>query len=444
MNRLLDIAKQRAESAEVYRLKQRVVPVHFAPNGISGVEVRRTEGVALRVVADGRIGYVASTDLAHPEEIADAAVAAAEFGPEASFEFPDVPAKPLDGLSVPETAALPIERLVAFGEEVRRCLVNARPDAEPSVGVDLEVEEISVHNTRGMETSEQSAQIKVSAGLRQTRSGDILSVFRDFQARTIGELSAEACASQVLDQMALAADIVVAPSGEMPLVFTPNAAIALVLPLMFGLNGELASTGMSPLPAKVGELLFDPAFSVFDDGRNITGSIPGAFDPEGTPTQRTTLVDRGVLQGFFHDRRSAQRMGAEPTGNGYKGGLMSVFEPRGYRSQPGAIFSHFEVGDGGASQQELIREVKNGLLIDDVLGLGQGNLLAGEFSNNVGIGYRIENGRITGRVKDVMISGNSYDLLKDHLIGLGDDPGWFAGRVLAPSIAVRGVSVASK
>ena len=121
-----------------------------------------------------------------------------------------------------------------------------------------------------------------------------------------------------------------------------------------------------------------------------------------------------------------------------------MFEAREYRSQPGAIFSHFEVAKGAASQKELIREVKDGLLIDDVLGLGQGNLLAGEFSNNVGLGYRIEDGRIAGRVKDVMISGNSYDLLKDHLIGLGNDPGWFAGRVLSPSIAVRGVSVASK
>jgi len=137
-------------------------------------------------------------------------------------------------------------------------------------------------------------------------------------------------------------------------------------------------------------------------------------------------------------------MGVEPTGNGLKGGLTSVFGHRQFRPLPEAMFSHFEVATGAASQEDLIREVDNGLLIDSVLGLGQGNILAGEFSNNVAVGYRIENGRVTGRVKDVMISGNSYDLLKGHLLGVGDDPGWFAGRLFSPSIAVSGVNVASR
>ena len=444
MQALLDKAKGRTEYSEIYHLKQRVVPVKFAPGGISSAEARRVEGVAMRVVVDDRFGYVASTDLAHSDDIVDAAVTAAAYGAEADLAFPDTPANSLEGLHASGTATQSVESLVALGEEIRRRLAEARPDAEASVGVTLVVDEISYHNTHRVDAAEQSSAIKVSVELARSKPGDVFTVDRGFQARTLSELAVESCTHEVLHLMGLAEDIVAAPSGEMPVVLTSHAAIALVLPLMFSLNGELAGTGMSPFAAKVGETLFDNAFCLCDDGRNVAGSIAGAFDTEGTPTQRTVLIDRGTLQGFFHDRRSAQRMGVEPTGNGLKGGLTSVFGHRQFRPLPEAMFSHFEVATGAASQEDLIREVDNGLLIDSVLGLGQGNILAGEFSNNVAVGYRIENGRVTGRVKDVMISGNSYDLLKGHLLGVGDDPGWFAGRLFSPSIAVSGVNVASR
>ena len=286
--------------------------------------------------------------------------------------------------------------------------------------------------------------IRISVALTRSEPGDVFAIGRGFRARTMDELSVEGCTREVLELMGLAENTVPAPSGNMPVVFTPTGAVALLLPVMLGLNGELASTGLSPFAEKVGEPLLDPRLCLYDDGRNLAGSIPGAFDAEGTSTQRTTLVDRGVVQRFYHDRRSAQRMGAESTGNGLKGGLKSVFGHREFRPVPEATFSHFELARGDASQEELIREVGSGLLVVSVHGLGQGNLLGGEFSNNVAVGYLIENGRIAGRVKDVMISGNSYDLLKDHLLGLGSNPQWFVGRLLSPSIAVDGISVVSR
>jgi PmbA protein len=77
------------------------------------------------------------------------------------------------------------------------------------------------------------------------------------------------------------------------------------------------------------------------------------------------------------------------------------------------------------------------------MGATQGNVLGGDFSGNVLLGYKIEHGKITGRVKDTMVFGNVYDLLKD-IMAIGNDARWVGGRLKAPSIYCPSISVASK
>jgi PmbA protein len=75
----------------------------------------------------------------------------------------------------------------------------------------------------------------------------------------------------------------------------------------------------------------------------------------------------------------------------------------------------------------MVKSIDEGLLVHDVLGMGQGNPISGQFSVNVQLGYAIRNGEIVGRVKDVMLAGNVYEALND-IVGIGDDPEWIVGR----------------
>jgi PmbA protein len=444
MRALLEKARERAEQAEVYHLKQRTVPVEFTPGGVSAIEVRHIEGVALRAVVDDRLGYAASTDMEHPKAMVDSAVAMAAHGEACCLTFPDVAPDLLDGICVPETEALEAEQLLHLGDEVCERIGNARSDIETTTAVRLVIDEVRVVNTNGLDVKEKSALIEIEIGLSRSRLGEILVLEESFRARAIQELTAERCTDRLVNLLELAQDTVPAPSGETAVVFAPSATVACLLPILMGMNGKLVLAGLSPLAQKVGQRVFDPKLGLVDDGRNAAGAIAGSFDVEGVPMQRTPLVERGIVCSFYHDLTSAQLANREPTGNGLKGGLKGVLGQRGFRPSPEASFSNVVVDSGAASQDELIREIKNGLLVDTVLGLGQGNLFAGEFSNNVSVAYRIENGRITGRVKDVMISGNSYDLLRNHVIGVGNDPQWFMGRLLSPSLAVAGVSVTAR
>jgi PmbA protein len=91
----------------------------------------------------------------------------------------------------------------------------------------------------------------------------------------------------------------------------------------------------------------------------------------------------------------------------------------------------------------MIKDVKEGLIVDTLIGAEQGNILNGDFSGNVLLGYKIENGEITGRVKDTMVAGNVYQLLK-QIEAIGKDARWVEGFLLTPCLYCSGLSVASK
>ena len=137
------------------------------------------------------------------------------------------------------------------------------------------------------------------------------------------------------------------------------------------------------------------------------------------------------MQHFYCDRRTGNQLGIETTGNGFRPSLSSYPTP--------GLFN-FLIKPGTGSLQELIEKMDNGLIVDQMLGGGGG--ISGDFSINVDLGYRVENGQVTGRVKDTMVSGNIYTALK-QLLKLGGDAEW-NGSCYTPSLIVDGLSSTGK
>ncbi len=91
----------------------------------------------------------------------------------------------------------------------------------------------------------------------------------------------------------------------------------------------------------------------------------------------------------------------------------------------------------------MVQDIKEGLVIEQLMGAEQGNVLGGDFSGNVLLGYKIENGKIVGRVKNTMVSGNVYQVLKE-IAALGKEAKWVGGGVYTPHIYCPSLAVASK
>jgi PmbA protein len=221
-------------------------------------------------------------------------------------------------------------------------------------------------------------------------------------------------------------------SGSFPVLFTPRAA-AQVLGGLFDtiLSGQTVVQNASPLADKVGEQIFDQRLTLFEDPTIGPSACP--FDDEGTPTSYTTYIEAGTVKGFYWDRRWGARGNTASTGNGFRGGL----------SRPSPDMANLCIAPGSTATADLIRGMKEGLIVDQVLGAGQSNQLAGEFSVNLDLGYKVENGEVVGRVKDTMVAGSIFEAFQ-HLEDLGDQPEWVGGGVYIPSIAFQQLGVAAR
>lgn len=216
------------------------------------------------------------------------------------------------------------------------------------------------------------------------------------------------------------------------MLFLPRAAASAVGSLFDTvLSGQAVVQKASPLADKVGETLFDQRLTLFEDP--TIGPSACTVDDEGTPTSRKVLIDRGTVMGFYWDRRWAARTGGESTGNGFRGGL----------SRPGPDLVNLCIAPGSTPVNQLIAGMEEGLIVEQVLGAGQSNQLAGEFSVNLDLGYKVEKGEIVGRVKNTMVAGSIFEAFQ-NLVDLADQPEWVGGGAYLPSMLFEKLGVAAR
>ncbi len=208
-----------------------------------------------------------------------------------------------------------------------------------------------------------------------------------------------------------------APAGEMPVVLGPGwPAILLHEAIGHGLEGDFNRKKTSAFSELVGERVAAPGVTVVDDGtiENRRGSL--TVDDEGTPTQRTVLIEDGVLTGYMQDRMNARLMGKHATGNGRRESYAHLPMPR---------MTNTVMEDGKYDPEEIIKSVKNGLYAVN-FGGGQVDITSGKFVFTCTEAYQVEDGNIGAAVKGATLIGNGPDALtKVSLIGndMALDPG---------------------
>jgi PmbA protein len=156
-------------------------------------------------------------------------------------------------------------------------------------------------------------------------------------------------------------------------------------------------------------------------------------DDEGVPTARTVLLDHGVARQYLCDLQTAAELGARSTGSAH----------RTLGSMPAPGSSVVLVEPGPTPYKDLIAGMDKGIIVEILLGAGQSNVIGGDFQGNVLLGFAVENGRITGRIKDTLVSGNVYTAFS-NVAGVASESQWVRGSVRTPAILCRGVTVSSK
>ncbi len=427
---IVEKAAGKAQGVQAVLLTQETSAVDFENDRLKSAKSSQRTQIEVKVIVDGKVGISTTTDLNDLDGVVKRALEAAEFGSPAHFELPDPQA--LKDVKIFDPALLGLEKpeMIRVGQQMMDMIKTYNPQILANAAVYKTVSRMEYANSRGAHYSSDHTDFNLGSGGQLVRGTDIL-----FAGRSLGQkkraVDTEEIAAQAIEYFRMAESIAPIESGEMPVIFTPKGLNALLLSLGLALDGKSVYLGASPLRDKLGQQIASPSLTIVDDPFIEFGPNSGAFDNEGVPRQVTTLIEKGVLRGFIYDLDTAGRVGAKPTGHGSSRSLTNLV-----------------ITPGNVPYQSMLKNTRNGLLVHEFLGLGQGNPINGEFSVNLFLGYKIENGKLVGRVKDVMLAGNAFDALKD-ITALSQEREWVSGPEswftgLVPYIQVGRLSVTAK
>jgi TldD protein len=221
----------------------------------------------------------------------------------------------------------------------------------------------------------------------------------------------QAMTDDALRQALVNLESVDAPAGEMDVVLGPGwPGILLHEAIGHGLEGDFNRKKTSAFAGLLGERVAAPGVTVVDDGTlpDRRGSL--TVDDEGTPTDRTVLIEDGILKGYMQDRMNARLMGVAPTGNGRRESFAHMPLPR-------MTNTYMESGD--RDPEDIIKSVKKGVYAVS-FGGGQVDITSGKFVFSCTEAYRIEDGKIGAPLKGATLIGNGPDALT-RVTAVGND-----------------------
>jgi PmbA protein len=429
---ILAQAQKVADAAEVFVVSLEETPVQFETNRLKHIQTKQSTSVALRLIKEGRVGYASTTGPADTQRLVADAAETAPFGAQAKFKLPEKTAYPRIDVFDASVESIPVEKMIALGEELIALITKHTPDIICEAMVAKDIVSFKLANSSGGEASYKKSVFSLSLWGTLIRGTDMLFV-GEIQSSCHPITTPREVADVVLQQLELAKNQASAPTKQLPVIFTPRGVASAIIPsLAMAFNGKIVLQGASPIGNKLGQKVFDPKLSLRDDPTLDYRPNSRPADDEGVPSQLTPLIEGGKVASFFYDLQTAALASTKSTGNGNRNGGLPSPSPTTLTIAPG------EVGF-----DDMVSDIKEGLVIEQLMGAEQGNILGGDFSGNVLLGYKIESGKIVGRVKNTMVSGNVYQALKEG-IALGSRAEWVGGFIHTPHIYCPRLSVASK
>jgi len=422
---LIEKAMKKASGAQASLWQDESTDVSFENDKLKSAKSSQSTEMSVKVIIDGKIGSSHTTDIDDVDGVVERALESAEFGSPAHFEFPK--SQKGKDVNVYDDAVLPVSKdeMMQIGEEMIALVKEYNPDIILHAGSGKSVGRSEFANSSGVKYTTEGTHFGAGVHGQWIRGTDILWAGDSFGWRK-REIDQVEIAQKAIEWFEMAEKIASIKSGEMPVIFTPEGMYVLLLALTLGFNGKNVFLGSSPLAGKLGAKIADERFSLIDNPLIDYASSSGKYDGEGVPHQVTPLIENGVVANFLYDLDTASRASAKTTGNGVGCGTTNLV-----------------IKEGDTPYEEILQNTKEGLLVHSVMGLGQGNAISGEFSVNVQLGYKIENGEIVGRVKDVMLAGNTYDAPK-NIAAIGDRAEWVGGSLLTPPIQISKLSVVAR
>jgi len=384
---------------------------------IKGGSYNIDRGVGVRVMSGEKTGFAYSDDILMPalEQAARAARSISQSGGHQAIESWKwttghqlyLPINPLQSLNENEKIAL-LQRIDAYARQQDSRVIQV------NVSLAAEYETILVMASDGHLAADVRPLVRLNVSVVVEQNGRREQGYAggggryDYQYFVTNDLGLS-YAREAVRQALVNLEAVDAPAGTMPVVLGPGwPGVLLHEAVGHGLEGDFNRKGTSVFSGKMGQKVASSLCTVVDDGTlpNRRGSLN--VDDEGVPTQRTVLIENGILRNYIQDKRNARLMGMESTGNGRRESYAHVPMPR---------MTNTYMLPGTSSPEDIIASVKKGIYAVN-FGGGQVDITSGKFVFSASEAYLIENGKVTRPVKGATLIGNGPEVLnKVSMVG---------------------------
>jgi TldD protein len=418
------LIRKGASFADIFAEEIEVKSIVLEDNKLEKVIGGNDIGIGLRAIKDLKTIYAYTNELKESavftlsKEIATVLDGRSVYSPW-SWSFPPHPNRfniirdPKEVSIKEETDLLGLANKVARG--VDTCVQQVR------VVYTARVQRVFTANTTGETTSEERVStlflVHVVAG-----EGDIIQTGYEplAEARGFELLAKDRVEDVALKAAKRAVDLLharPAPSGPMTVILSSSAGGTMIHEAVgHGFEADLAQEGLSVYSGKLNREVASKEISIIDDA--TIDSKRGSFfdDDEGTPAQKTVLVQNGVLKSYMYDRLTAMKDGVQSTGNGRR---------ESYRFSPIPRMTNTFIAQGKLNPDEIISSVERGLLVLK-MGGGQVDTVNGNFVFDVSEGYLLENGQISDMVRGATLIGNGPKIIRE-IDMVGTDLGFGVG-----------------
>ena len=401
----------------------------------------QSEGVGIRVIRDGRTGfaYAGTLDEAAVAEVLAEARDNVQFGTVDEFAGlaqPDGVPVTAQALWNDDLAVFPTDEKIDLAKELEKLATGT----DPRVRVDESDyadawAEAAVATTSGVRQSgrENGCYVSVST-LADEGEGDAAETQTGFGfsvGRSPSEFDLDRAATEAADRATRLLGATKPESRRLTIVLDPMVTAQFLGVVSSTLNGESVVKGRSLFRDRLGEEVAAPIVTLVDDPTNPKAYTATDVDGEGLAARRNVLIEDGVLQRFVHNSYSARRAGAVSTGNAVRGGFAGT---------PGVGCLALSLAPGSRSQDEIVADIDDGLLVQSMQGLHSGvNPVSGDFSTGAA-GLLIEGGQIGAPVREFTIASTLQRMLLD-IVEVGGDIEWLPMRAAGMTLVIRDVTM---
>jgi PmbA protein len=399
-----------------------------------------SRGAGLRVLIGRRMGASYTSDLT-PEGIRQMVGSAIDLAalttedPHAGLPDPEEFGSLTTDLKLfsNETANLPTEERIEIAKRAEAAALAVDPRITNSEGAsfDSSVGGRIFANSRGFLGAYRTSYCSVSAVPVATQNGSMerdywFTIARNYKGLEDPETVGRKAAARALRRLGA----VKVDTQRVPIIFEPRTARTLLGNIFDAVDGRAIYRKASFLAGKLGEKIADERITLVDDGTipGLFGSSP--FDDEGVPTRRTPVIERGVLKSYLLNTYTARKLNMKTTGNA----------SRGITGNAGIGHGNFFIEAGTRTQEEMIRGVKNGFFVTELIGSGV-NIVTGDYSRGA-VGIWIRDGELAFPVSEVTIAGTLQEML-NGIADIGNDLE-FLNSVSAPTIMLGEMTVAGR